>query len=48
MFLHWIYLVAIRQTTHATHDTEDVVVSRVDADLGSLGALNGGVGEDKL
>lgn len=41
-------LVGIGETTHAAHDAKHVVVGGVHADLGSLGALNGGVGEHKL
>jgi hypothetical protein len=33
---------------NAAHDSEHVIVGRVHADLGSLGSLNGGVGENKL
>ena len=42
------YLIGISQTTHTGHDTEDVVVGGVDTYLSSLGALNSGVGENKL
>jgi len=41
-------LIAIGQPSHTTHDTENVVVGSIDTNLGSLGALNGGVGENKL
>ena len=41
-------LVRVGKAAHARHDTEDVVVGRVDTDLGSLGARDGGVREDKL
>ena len=41
-------LIAIRQPTHTTHDTENVVIGSIDTNLGSLGALNGSVGENKL
>jgi hypothetical protein len=41
-------LVAICKPSHATHDTKNVVVGSIDTNLGSLGALNGGVGENKL
>jgi hypothetical protein len=41
-------LVAIRQPSHTGHDTENVVIGGVDTNLGSLSALNGGVGENKL
>jgi len=41
-------LVGIRQPTHTTHDTENVVIGSIDTNLGSLGALNGGVGENEL
>ena len=43
-----INLVGVGKTTHARHDTEDIVVGGVDTDLGSVGARNGGVREDKL
>ena len=41
-------LVRVGKAAHARHDTEDVVVGRVDTDLGGLGARDGGVREDKL
>jgi hypothetical protein len=41
-------LIAIGQPSHATHDTENVVIGSIDTNLGSLGALNGSVGENKL
>lgn len=41
-------LVRVGKAAHARHDTEDVVVGRVDTDLGGLGARNGRVREDKL
>jgi hypothetical protein len=41
-------LVGVSKTTHTRHDTENVVVGGIDTNLGSLGALNGGVGENKL
>jgi hypothetical protein len=43
-----IFLIAVRETTHTTHDAENVVVGGVDTDLGSLGSLNCGVGQDQL
>ncbi len=42
------YLVGISQTSHTAHHTQNVVVDGIDANLGSVGALNGGVGENKL
>ena len=42
------YLIGICQTTHATHDTEDVIVGGIDTDLSSLGAFNCGVRQDQL
>jgi len=36
------------KASHARHNSEHVVVGSIDTDLGSLGSLNGGVGEDKL
>jgi len=41
-------LIGVSKTTHATHDTENIVVGGIDTNLGSLGALNGSVGENKL
>lgn len=41
-------LVRVGETTHTRHDAEDVVVSGVDADLGSVGTLDSGVREDEL
>jgi len=41
-------LVRVSETTHAAHDTENVVVGSIDANLGSLDTLNGSVGENKL
>jgi hypothetical protein len=41
-------LVAIGKPTHTRHDTENVVIGGIDTNLGGLGALNGGVGENKL
>ena len=41
-------LVGVSKTSHATHDTENVVVGSIDANLGSLDTLNGSVGENKL
>ena len=41
-------LIAVSETTHAAHDTENVVVGSIDANLGSLDTLNGSVGENKL
>ena len=42
------HLVGICKPSHTTHDTENVVIGSIDTNLGSLGALNGGVGENKL
>jgi len=41
-------LIGVCKTTHTRHNTEHVVVGSIHADLGSLGTLNGSVGEDKL
>ena len=41
-------LIAIGQPTHTGHNAENVVIGSIDTNLGSLGALNGGVGENKL
>jgi len=42
------YLIGICQTTHTTHDTENVVVGGIDTNLSSLGTLNSGVRQDQL
>ena len=42
------YLVAIRKPAHTGHNAKDVVVGGVDADLGGLCALDGGVRQDEL
>ena len=34
------FLVAVREATHAAHHAENVVVERVDADLGRTGTRN--------
>ena len=41
-------LVGVSKPSHATHDTENVVVGSIDANLGSLDTFNGSVGENKL
>ena len=41
-------LVRVSKTTHARHNAEHVVVASVYADFGGVGALDGGVGENKL
>uniref|UniRef100_A0A6C0I6K7 Uncharacterized protein n=1 Tax=viral metagenome TaxID=1070528 RepID=A0A6C0I6K7_9ZZZZ len=41
-------LVGVSEASHAAHDTENVVVGSIDANLGSLDTLNGSVGENKL
>jgi hypothetical protein len=41
-------LIGVSKTTHTRHDTENVVVGSIDTNLGSLGALNGSVGENEL
>jgi len=41
-------LVRVREPSHTAHDTENVVVGSIDANLGSLDTLNGSVGENKL
>lgn len=43
-----LFLVTVREATHTTHDTEDVVVGGIDANLGSLCAFNCGVRQDQL
>ena len=42
------YLIAIREPAHTTHNPQNVVIHGIHANLGSVGALNGGVGENKL
>jgi len=41
-------LVGVGKTSHTTHDAEHVIVGSIHANLGGLGSLNGGVGENKL
>ena len=41
-------LIAIGDTRHAAHDTQHVVVNRIDTDLGSVGSRNRGGREHKL
>ena len=41
-------LVRVGKTAHTAHHPEDVVIGSVDADLGSLGALDCCVGKNKL
>ena len=41
-------LVGVGKTSHTTHDAEHVIVGGIDTNLGSLGSLNSGVGENKL
>jgi hypothetical protein len=41
-------LVGVSKTTHTRHDTKNVVIGGIDTNLSSLGALNGGVGQDEL
>ena len=41
-------LIAIRKPTHTAHDTENIVVSGIDANLGGVGGLDGRIREDKL
>ena len=43
-----LYLIGVSQTTHSTHDTEDIIIGSIDTHLGGLGSLNSGVGEHKL
>jgi len=40
--------IRIRKASHATHHTKNVVIHGIHANLSSVGALNGGVGENKL
>jgi hypothetical protein len=42
------YLVAIGKASHTGHHTQNVVIHGIDTHLSSVGALNGGVGENKL
>jgi hypothetical protein len=41
-------LIAISQPAHTGHNAENVVIGSIDTNLGSLGALNSSVGENKL
>ena len=41
-------LVRVRKTTHTTHDTEDVVVGRVDTNFRGRCTFNAGVRKNKL
>ena len=41
-------LIRIREPTHTAHNTEDIVVNRVDTDFGGVDTLDSRVGEDKL
>jgi hypothetical protein len=41
-------LIGVSKTTHTRHDTKNVVIGGIDTNLSSLGALNGGVGQDEL
>jgi len=43
-----VRLVGVSNTSHATHDTEDVVVNSVYADLGGGNTGNCGAGENEL
>jgi hypothetical protein len=43
-----IYLITVCQPSHTGHNSQHVVIGGIDTNLGSLGSLNGGVGEDKL
>lgn len=42
------YLVAVSQTTHTRHDSEDVVVHGIDAHLARAAAGNSGGGQGQL
>ena len=41
-------LIAIGQPAHTGHNAENIVIGSIDTNLSSLGALNGGVGENEL
>lgn len=41
-------LITVGKTTHTRHNTENVVVGGVNADLSSLGTFNSSVGQDQL
>ena len=41
-------LVGVCETSHTTHDTKDIVVGGVDADLGGSGSTNGDSRDNKL
>ena len=41
-------LVGVSETTHAAHDTENVVVGSIDTNFGGLGAFNGSIRQHEL
>ncbi len=42
------YLIGVGKATHTRHDTEDIVVSRVDTNFGGRGSTNSRIRKDKL
>ena len=45
---HTAILVTVCQASHATHNTENIVVNGVDTDLSGVCTLDAGVRKDKL
>ena len=41
-------LIGVSKTTHAAHDTKNIVVGSKHANLGGAGSLNGGIGQNQL
>jgi len=41
-------LIGVRKAAHTGHDTENIVVGRVDADLGGVGTADSRIGKDEL
>ncbi len=41
-------LIGVSKTTHSAHNTQNVVVGGKNANLGSAGTLNGGIGQNQL
>ena len=39
-------LITVSKTTHTTHDTEDIVVNRIDTDFRGVNTLDSRVGKD--
>ena len=41
-------LIGVSKTTHATHDTKDIVVSGIDAYFSGVGTRDGSIGKNEL